>query len=221
MEVDQRLLGDLGLDVALVLGLLKLLDGGVVGGDVGVVVLGVVELHDLAADGGLERAVVVWRGVSLACLSMRVVLDWYESNMRRTGKVRQGSLSTDEGGAANGCARGGSGADGGAHGAGTEEGGGHDCVCCWVCVLVLEVKSIAGGAMDKRVKKRSQHACEARGALSELKHCRPFRRHRDAGHRTAHRNTDDKEANITYTSPSHDKHKVSIHVPSNIRLERK
>lgn len=59
MEVDERLLGDLGLDVTLVLSLLELLDGGVVGGDIGVVVLGVVELHDLAADGGLERAVVV------------------------------------------------------------------------------------------------------------------------------------------------------------------
>jgi hypothetical protein len=59
VEVDERLLGDLGLDVTLVLGLLELLDGGVVGGDVGVVVLGVVQLHDLAADGGLERAVVV------------------------------------------------------------------------------------------------------------------------------------------------------------------
>lgn len=59
MEVDEWLLGDLGLDVTLVLGLLELLDGGVVGGDIGVVVLGVVQLHDLAADGGLERAVVV------------------------------------------------------------------------------------------------------------------------------------------------------------------
>ena len=59
MEVDERLLGDLSLDVTLVLGFLELLDGGVVGGDIGVVVLGVVELHDLAADGGLERAVVV------------------------------------------------------------------------------------------------------------------------------------------------------------------
>ena len=59
MEVDERLLCDLSLDIALVLGLLQLLDGGVVGGDVGVVVLGVVQLHDLAADGGLERAVVV------------------------------------------------------------------------------------------------------------------------------------------------------------------
>ena len=59
VEVDERLLCDLSLDIALVLGLLQLLDGGVVGGDVGVVVLGVVQLHDLAADGGLERAVVV------------------------------------------------------------------------------------------------------------------------------------------------------------------
>ena len=59
VEVDERLLCDLSLDVALVLGLLQLLDGGVVRGDVGVVVLGVVELHDLAADGGLESAVVI------------------------------------------------------------------------------------------------------------------------------------------------------------------
>lgn len=59
VEVDERLLCDLSLDVALVLGLLQLLDGGIVGGNVGVVVLGVVELHDLAADGGLKGAVVV------------------------------------------------------------------------------------------------------------------------------------------------------------------
>jgi hypothetical protein len=61
VEVDERLLCDLSLDITLVLSLLQLLDGGVVGGDVGVVVLGVVQLHDLAADGGLEGAVVVWR----------------------------------------------------------------------------------------------------------------------------------------------------------------
>ena len=59
VEVDQRLLGDLGLDIALVLSLLQLLDRRVVRGHVGVVVLAVVQLHDLAADGGLERAVVV------------------------------------------------------------------------------------------------------------------------------------------------------------------
>jgi hypothetical protein len=65
VEVDERLLCDLGLDVALVLGLLQLLDGGVVGGHVGVVVLGVVQLHDLAADGGLEGAVVVYVNLSV------------------------------------------------------------------------------------------------------------------------------------------------------------
>jgi hypothetical protein len=65
VEVDKGLLGDLGLDVAFVLGFLKLLDGGIVRGDVGVVVLGVVELHDLAADGGLEGAVVIWGGMSV------------------------------------------------------------------------------------------------------------------------------------------------------------
>ena len=59
MEVDKWLLCDLSLDITLVLGLLQLLDSGVVRGNIGVVVLGVVELHDLAADGGLEGAVVV------------------------------------------------------------------------------------------------------------------------------------------------------------------
>jgi len=59
VEVDEWLLCDLSLDIALVLSLLQLLDGGVVGGHVGVVVLGVVQLHDLAADGGLKGAVVV------------------------------------------------------------------------------------------------------------------------------------------------------------------
>ena len=74
MEVDQRLLCDLSLDVTLVLSLLQLLDGSVVGGDVGVVVLGVVELHDLAADGGLKGAVVVWRNMSALALAQRCVL---------------------------------------------------------------------------------------------------------------------------------------------------
>lgn len=75
--------------------------------------------------------------------------------MRRTGKVRQGGLSTDEGGAANGCAHGGRGADGGAHGAVAEEGGGHDCVCV-LLVLVVEW-SVVGGAMGVYKKeKRAQ-----------------------------------------------------------------
>ena len=66
MEVDERLLSDLSLDVTLVLGLLELFDGGVVGGDIGVVVLGVVQLHDLAADGGLECAIVVWQSIDVS-----------------------------------------------------------------------------------------------------------------------------------------------------------
>jgi hypothetical protein len=132
VEVDERLLGDLGLDVTLVLGLLELLDGGVVGGDVGVVVLGVVQLHDLAADGGLERAVVVWRALRLAwSCELR---KGYPRGIRHTRQVGQSGLAAGEGGAANGCAHVGRRADGGAQGAGTEESGGH-CEC--VCVFVL------------------------------------------------------------------------------------
>lgn len=59
VEVDQGLRSDHGGDVALGGRLGHLLFGGVVRVDVGVVVLGVVELHDLAADGRLERAIVV------------------------------------------------------------------------------------------------------------------------------------------------------------------
>ena len=44
---------------------------------------------------------------------------------KHTGQVGESGLSTDEGGAANGCAHGGRGADGGAHGAGAEESGCH------------------------------------------------------------------------------------------------
>lgn len=59
VEVDQWLNGDLCLDVAFLLCLLQLLNLGVVGGNVGVVVLGVVKLHDLAGDGRLKRTIVV------------------------------------------------------------------------------------------------------------------------------------------------------------------
>jgi hypothetical protein len=59
VEVDEGLQGDLGGDVVLLLGLCDLLAEVVERGHVGVVVVLVVELHDLAADGGLEGAVVV------------------------------------------------------------------------------------------------------------------------------------------------------------------
>jgi len=59
VEVDQRLGSNLSLDVVLCASLLHLLRSSVEGSNVGVVVLGVVEFHDLAADGGLESAIVV------------------------------------------------------------------------------------------------------------------------------------------------------------------
>jgi hypothetical protein len=59
VEVDRRLQGNLGGDVTLGLSLLELLNGVVVVGDIGVVVVLVVDLHDLAGDGGLKGAIVV------------------------------------------------------------------------------------------------------------------------------------------------------------------
>lgn len=60
VEVDQRLQGDLRRDVRLGLRGRELFGEGVEGGYVGLVVFAVVELHDLAGDGGFERGVVVW-----------------------------------------------------------------------------------------------------------------------------------------------------------------
>ena len=62
MEVDQWLCSDLSLNIALGLGFGHLLRGSIERGDIGVVMLGVVEFHDLAADGRLERAIVVCKG---------------------------------------------------------------------------------------------------------------------------------------------------------------
>lgn len=59
VEVDGGLESDLGGNVALVLGFLELHNGVVVVGDVGVVVVLVVNLHDLTGDGGLQSTVVV------------------------------------------------------------------------------------------------------------------------------------------------------------------
>jgi hypothetical protein len=61
VEVDQWLEGDSGCDVMLRLCDLQLLECGVVAIDIGLVVVLVVELHDLAGDGGFERAIVVWK----------------------------------------------------------------------------------------------------------------------------------------------------------------
>lgn len=59
VEVDQGLQGDLSSNVTLVLGLLELLDGGVVAVDIVVVVRLVVQLHDLTGDGRLQSTVVI------------------------------------------------------------------------------------------------------------------------------------------------------------------
>ena len=59
VEVEQRRLRCGSLVVTLGLGLRDGLNGGVVAVDVGLVVLGVVQLHDLAGDVRLEGAVVV------------------------------------------------------------------------------------------------------------------------------------------------------------------
>lgn len=59
IEVDRFLKSDGRLDVLLVDGFRELFFGLVESVDVGLVVLGVVQLHDLGRDGGFERSVVV------------------------------------------------------------------------------------------------------------------------------------------------------------------
>ena len=65
VEIDQRLQSDLGLDVLFLLGLGDLLREVVEGGHVGLVVLAVVELHDLAGNSRLESTIVIWMGKRL------------------------------------------------------------------------------------------------------------------------------------------------------------
>lgn len=164
MEVDERLLGDLSLDVTLVLGFLKLLDGGVVGGDIGVVVLGVVQLHDLAADGGLKRAVVVWEGIEVSVFVFLASSRRSLEGLGRTRQVGQSGLAAGEGGAANGSAHGGRKADGGAQGAGTEESGGH-CECVGSYVVGFQWYSGVGGVVDGKRRSVSVNGWDGLGKL--------------------------------------------------------
>ena len=60
VEVDQRRLGGGLGHIAAGLCLGYCLESGIEAVDVGLVVLGVVQLHDLAGDVGFERAIVVW-----------------------------------------------------------------------------------------------------------------------------------------------------------------
>jgi hypothetical protein len=110
-------------------------------------------------------------------------------SIRHTGKVGQSSLSTDEGGAANGCTHGRCGANGGAHGTGTEESGGHYVVC------------YGGREVDRRVvwlqwtgqsETRSASKCterkEAQSSASTRRHPNP--RMASTPRRPQHRDTE-------------------------------
>lgn len=133
VEVEQRGLSCGSLGVAPGLGIAEGLDGGVEAVDVCLVVLGVVQLHDLAGDGGLERAVVVWESfVSV----FRVSLDCLESLSQclfraLTGQVGESRLAAGEARGGHGGERlCGAGAEAGAQeGRRAEERGGHCCGC--------------------------------------------------------------------------------------------
>lgn len=68
VEVDKRSLSGSSLGIALVIGLGEGLDGGVEAVDVGLMVLGVVEFHDLAGNVRLEGAVIVCDELAIGCL---------------------------------------------------------------------------------------------------------------------------------------------------------
>ena len=91
VEVDQGEEGVLGGDVVGGDGGGELLGEVVVGGYVGVVVVFVVELHDLAGDGGLEGGVVVWEevlaGVGFGAADADRAVCW-RALEELTGKVR-------------------------------------------------------------------------------------------------------------------------------------
>lgn len=137
VKVEQRGLGSGGLGVALGLGITEGLDGGVEAVDVCLVVLGVVELHDLAGDGGLERAVVVWNWEkypsSVLWFSLRYGIDCLSWCLFRelTRQVGESRLAAGEAGGGHGGERlCGAGAEAGAQeGRRAEEGGGHCCGC--------------------------------------------------------------------------------------------
>ena len=76
VEVDERLQGDLRGGVGSGGGGGELLGEVVVRGYVGLVMLAVVELHDLARDGGLEGAIVI----------CRIIKPWIEGFSSTGGK---------------------------------------------------------------------------------------------------------------------------------------
>ena len=102
VEVDGGLKGDLGSNVALVLGFLELLNRVVVVGHVGVVVVLVVDLHDLAGDGGLQSTVVILQHCVSSCLlgvgrQKSFLGEFCSQFLELTGKIRKGGLAAGEG----------------------------------------------------------------------------------------------------------------------------
>lgn len=145
VEVEQRSLGSGGLGVALGLGVAEGLDSGVEAVDVCLVVLGVVKLHDLAGDVGLERAVVVWIRENcssallcfallcsvLAAARIRVQSTSLCVFRRLTRQIGKSRLATGEAGGGHGGERlCGAGAEAGAQDGRRAEEGGRHCCCC-------------------------------------------------------------------------------------------
>lgn len=85
VEVEKRSLSGSSLGIALVVGLSESVGSVVEAGDVGLMVLGVVKLHDLTRDVRLKSAIVVWAICQLAVLDRRIE-DW--GNVQgRSGRV--------------------------------------------------------------------------------------------------------------------------------------
>ena len=121
MEVDQRLQRNLSLDILLLFCYRELFGRRVEAVDVGLVVVLVVELHDLARDGGLERTVVI-------CEKLMSLAFQTEKIEQRTWKIRQSGLASDEAHAGHGgSSPGSSSSEGRAGSRSAKEGCRHDC----------------------------------------------------------------------------------------------
>ena len=85
VEVDEREERDLRRNIAGCFGGFELLGSGVQAGYIGVVVLAVVQLHDLPGDGGLERAIVILRWSARVVSSNTMGRAGWKGEMYRVG----------------------------------------------------------------------------------------------------------------------------------------
>ena len=83
MEVDKWLLRNLSLNISLRLQVFHLLQRGVVRVHVCAVVLVVVELHNLAGDGGLEGAIVIYKRGIISDIILAATQDTYMEDLAR------------------------------------------------------------------------------------------------------------------------------------------